>query len=222
MDGKRAAPRKGCRVVFAGIRFLCRTGPMCPAAGYAFFGGARGPRPTGRYVEPRVGDGVLDVPTARRRRAAALQGPLWEGAVGVADWGRENAWHLSLRQRFALTPPSQREARRDGFPRQCSHWLGMTGNGRTESFAPTRGYRRFLRGTSYPKGICSAALHGRTASRRFLHGRTGTLMRRDRRTGRPDSGGRNPGGRRRGRRSPPARRTGTASRRRWDPPPPAR
>ena len=32
---------------------------MCPAAGYAFFGGARGPRPTGRYVEPRVGDGVL-------------------------------------------------------------------------------------------------------------------------------------------------------------------
>ena len=54
---------------------------MCPAAGYAFFGGARGPRPTGRYVEPRVGDGVLqwsaaeqmplgyDVPSARRCRA---------------------------------------------------------------------------------------------------------------------------------------------------------
>ena len=33
--------------VFAGIRFLCRAGPMCPAAGYAFFGGAHGPRPTG-------------------------------------------------------------------------------------------------------------------------------------------------------------------------------
>ena len=59
----------------------CRAGPMCPAAGYAFFGGARGPRPTGRYVEPRVGDGVLqwsaaeqmplgyDVPSARHRRA---------------------------------------------------------------------------------------------------------------------------------------------------------
>ena len=31
---------------------------MRPAAGYAFFGGARGLRPTGRYVEPRVGDGV--------------------------------------------------------------------------------------------------------------------------------------------------------------------
>ena len=68
-------------VVFAGIRFLCRAGPMCPAAGYAFFGGAHGPRPTGRYVEPRVGDGVpqwsaaeqmplgYDVPSARQRRA---------------------------------------------------------------------------------------------------------------------------------------------------------
>ena len=60
----------------------CRAGPMCPAAGDAFSGGARGPRPTGRYVEPRVGDGVLpwsaaeqmplgyDVPSARRCRAA--------------------------------------------------------------------------------------------------------------------------------------------------------
>ena len=88
---------------------------MCPAAGYAFFGGARGPRPTGRYVEPRVGDGV---PTSRQRGGAALLGPLWEGAVGAADWEEKNAWHLSLRQRFALTPPSQREARGDGFPRQ--------------------------------------------------------------------------------------------------------
>ena len=215
MDGKRAASRKGRRVVFLGV-CTCRAGPMCPAAGYAFFGGARGPRPTGRYVEPRVGDGV---PSARRCRAAR---PPLGGGCRRSRLGEKNAWHLSLRQRFALTPPSQREARGDGFPRQCSHWLGMTGNGRTESFAPTRGYRRFPGGTSYPKGICSAARHGRTVSRRFLRGRTGTLTRQGRRTGRPDSGGRNPGGRRRGRRSPPARRTGTASRRRWDPPPPAR
>ena len=40
-------------------------------------------------------------------------------------------------------PPLQR----DGFPRQSADWLGMTGNG-----------------TSYPKGICSAALHCRTPS----------------------------------------------------------
>ena len=64
-----------------------------------------------------------------QRGGAALLGPLWEGAVGAADWGRENAWHLSLRQRFALTPPSQREAGENGLPHQCTHWLGMTGNG---------------------------------------------------------------------------------------------
>ena len=42
---------------------------MCPAAGYAFFGGARGPRPTGQVRYPPVGDGVPDVPSARRCRA---------------------------------------------------------------------------------------------------------------------------------------------------------
>ena len=58
MDGKRAAPRKGRRVVFLGV-CTCRAGPMCPAAGYAFFGRARGPRPTGQVRYPPVGDGVL-------------------------------------------------------------------------------------------------------------------------------------------------------------------
>ena len=60
----------------------CRAGPMCPAEKCVPGGGAHGPRPTtGRYVEPRVGDGVLqwsaaeqmplgyDVPSARHRRA---------------------------------------------------------------------------------------------------------------------------------------------------------
>ena len=58
MDGKRAAPRKGRRVVF-------------------------------------VGDGV---PTSCQRGSAALLGPLWEGAVGAADWGRA--------KRVAALPPS--------------------------------------------------------------------------------------------------------------------
>ena len=41
---------------------------------------------------------------------------------------------------------------KDGFPRQCEHWLGMTARqGRAD-------------GASYPKGICSAALHCRTPS----------------------------------------------------------
>ena len=59
----------------------CRAGPMCPAEKCVPGGGAHGPRPTGRYVEPRVGYGVLqwsaaeqmplgyDVPSARQRRA---------------------------------------------------------------------------------------------------------------------------------------------------------
>ena len=42
--------------------------------------------------------------------------------------------------------------RGDGFPRQCEHWLGMTAR------------QRRADGTSYPKGICSAALHCRTPS----------------------------------------------------------
>ena len=42
---------------------------MCPAAGYAFFGGAREPRPTGQVRYPPVGDGV---PTSHQRGAAAL------------------------------------------------------------------------------------------------------------------------------------------------------
>ena len=86
MDGKRAAPRKGRRVVF-------------------------------------VGDGV---PTSHQRGGAALLGPLWGGLSAQPTGGEKNAGHLSLRQRFALTPPSQREARKDGFPRQCEHWLGTT------------------------------------------------------------------------------------------------
>ena len=99
MDGKRAAPRKGRRVVFFGGVCTCRAGPMCPAAGYAFFGGARGPRPTGRYVEPRVGDAV---PTARQRRAVIARSVATRQSVFLF-WG-------------------------DGFPRQSADWLGMTGS----------------------------------------------------------------------------------------------
>ena len=56
--GRRPGVPQGAPRCFFGGVCTCRAGPMCPAAGYAFFGGARGPRPTGRYVEPRVGDGV--------------------------------------------------------------------------------------------------------------------------------------------------------------------
>ena len=61
---------------------------MCPTEKCLPGGGAHGSRPTGRYVEPGVGDGVLQ----------------WgEAAIRFLFFG-------------------------DGFPRQCSHWLGMTGS----------------------------------------------------------------------------------------------
>ena len=50
---------------------------MCPAAGYAFFGGARGPRPTGRYVELRE--------TGRRGRRP-LRNDRERGDVGIAPY----------------------------------------------------------------------------------------------------------------------------------------
>ena len=88
MDGKRAAPRKGRRVVFAGIRFLCRAGPMCPAEKCVPGDGARGPRPTGQVRYPPVGDGVIDVPSARQRRAGRrIPTPVTAGHTGPALQG---------------------------------------------------------------------------------------------------------------------------------------
>ena len=100
MDGKRAAPLAGRRVVFLGGVCTCRAGPMCPAAGYAFFGGARGPRPTGQVRYPPVGDGVpqwsaaeqmplgYDVPPARQRRAGGrIPTPVTAGHTGPALQG---------------------------------------------------------------------------------------------------------------------------------------
>ena len=70
--------------------------------------------------------------------------------------------------------------RGDGFPRQCEHWLGMTArrrraDGTSGTPSPTKSQRGRCKkggqsrpplrnGTSYPKGICFAALHYRTPS----------------------------------------------------------
>ena len=83
----RGAPQGAPRCFFLGGVCTCRAGPMCPAAGYAFFGGARGPRPTGRYVEPRVGDGVPNVPSARQRRAVIARSVATRQSVFLF-WGR--------------------------------------------------------------------------------------------------------------------------------------
>ena len=84
--------------------------------------GRRGRRPA---VE-RSGTNALGV---RRPVSAAVprcEAPSGRGLSAQPTEGEKPVCNLSLRQRFALPPPSQREARRDGFPRQCSHWLGMT------------------------------------------------------------------------------------------------
>ncbi len=92
MDGKRAAPRKGRRVVFAGIRFLCRAGPMCPAEKCVPGGGARGPRPTGQVRYPPVGDGVSAVERSGTnalgvRRPISAAAPRWETDSHASDGG---------------------------------------------------------------------------------------------------------------------------------------
>ena len=182
MDGKRAAPRKGRRVVF-------------------------------------VGDGV---PTSRQRGGAALLSPLWEGAVGAADWGRE--------KRGASLPPSALRAdtslSEGGEGRRIpTPVFALARNDRERADRVVRPYKAeqepHERGRRGRRPL-QAGQCGHRPLQEDGNGALGTLTRRGRRTGRPDSGGRNPGGRRRGRRSPPARRTGKASRRRWDPPPPAR
>ena len=94
----------------------CGAGPVCPAGTNAVFcGGTHGSRPTDRCGKPSVGDGVLDVPSARQRRAVFGR---TEPSVSThlviasqsADWRGNPFPHKG----------------KDGFPRQCEHWLGMT------------------------------------------------------------------------------------------------
>ena len=139
MDGKHAAPCKGCRVVFWGV-CTCMAGPMCPAAGYAFFGGARGPRPTGQVRYPPVGDGAPDVPSARQRRAgrriptpvcglarndsASRCGAMWASSPTDLQEVRANGADRVVRPYKCLSGILVRDVV-DAVP------YGMTGNGRT-------------------------------------------------------------------------------------------
>ena len=67
---------------------------MCPAAGYSFFGGARGPRPTGRYVEPPVGDGVPTFPRAMHAASALSYTGAGEGYTVRRCGG--GSWFLGI------------------------------------------------------------------------------------------------------------------------------
>ena len=121
-----------------------------PAARCARLSVRRGRRPA---VE-RSGTNSLGV---RRPVCAAVprcEAPSGRGLSAQPTGGEKTVWNLSLRQRFALPPPSQREARGIRIPlRGGTHGSRPTGTGGVRADRVVRPYD----GTSHPKGICSAA-----------------------------------------------------------------
>ena len=82
---------RGGRLCPPKTRAPCRAGPACLAGENVSF--AAGHMGSALQV---ISQGAM--PTSPRRHwrdAAALQGPLWEGAVGAADWGRAKPYDSS-------------------------------------------------------------------------------------------------------------------------------
>ena len=122
---------KGRTTLSARTHAPCRAGPMCPAAGMRFpTAGRCGHRPLrkDRRVHPHIGrrgrrpaversgTNALGV---RRPVSAAVprcEAPSGRGLSAQPTGGEKTVWNLSLRQRFALPPPSQREAREIRIP----------------------------------------------------------------------------------------------------------
>ena len=145
----------------------CRAGPMCPAEKCVPGGGAHGPRPTGRYVEPRVGDGVLqwsaaeqmplgyDVPSARQRRAVIpSQCSHWRGNPSPRRGGQLCPPRIpAAKKHICPRVPSRRRKKVTGrrrslgftdetaacTPRSTGRRSGTSWRGR---WTGTRGYRR--------------------------------------------------------------------------------
>ena len=117
---------KGRTTLSARTHAPCRAGPMCPAAECALIPAGRcGHRPLRKdgRVHPHIrrrgrrpaversGTNALGV---RRPVSAAVprcEAPSGRGLSAQPTGGEKTVWNLSLRQRFALPPPSQREAR---------------------------------------------------------------------------------------------------------------
>ena len=121
----------------------CRAGPMCPAEKCVPGGGAHGPRPTGRYVEPRVGDGVPDVPSARQRRAGnGLPRRFAPRNDKVRRGGRLCPSRFATHSRDFVgdgvpdVPPARQ--RRAVIPSQCSHWRGNPSPRKGGRLCPSR------------------------------------------------------------------------------------
>ena len=128
--------RAGSSTLSARTHVPCRAGSMGPAAECALIPAGRcGHRPLrkDRRVHPQIGrrgrrpaversgTNALGV---RRPVSAAVprcEAPSGRGLSAQPTGGERTVWNLSLRQRFALPPPSQREARRDGFLCAAGH-----------------------------------------------------------------------------------------------------
>ena len=67
---------------------------------------------------PRSAEGYRE---RERRSGASAVERSGTSALGVPRPSLPPSWPK------AMTPPSQREARGYGLPRQCEHWLAMTG-----------------------------------------------------------------------------------------------
>ena len=110
-----------------------RAGPACPAAGYAFFGGTHGSRPTGAYPPP----------TKTTRRPA-------RGAAGIAPYGRAEssaptschsepvraAKQVPLGYRLAWESVSQRGGA--ALTGRCGHRPLQNGTGRAHAGGQSR------------------------------------------------------------------------------------
>ena len=86
----------------------CRAGPVCPAAGYAFFGGTHGSRPTGAYPPKRTtrrpGWGAARFPSMCGTDGGGLYSPLLQAgtARGIPPKGGKGANLLGYDEPIAV------------------------------------------------------------------------------------------------------------------------
>ena len=74
-----------------------------------------------------------------KMRASPALGPLWEGAVGEADWGREILMPSLPPSPCGRHLPHRGRQRDADCHDQCEHWLAMTMQGWTTLPTPASG-----------------------------------------------------------------------------------
>ena len=138
----------------------CRAGPVCPAGTNAVFcGGTHGSRPTHLVIASQSADWRGNPFPARQRRAdgtSRTPSPTHSVIASQSAPRSKCPWGTDWRG----NPFSHKG--KDGFPRQCEHWLGMTARQRCKapsvrglSAQPTGGEKN--RVTSLPPPALRAA-----------------------------------------------------------------